>query len=162
ASGDFSQTNTCGASVAAGGSCTVSVVFTPTATGSRTGTLTITDSASNSPQTVSLSGTGQLQAAVAPASLGFGNQAVGTSGTVKPFTLTNNRTTALSIASIAASGDYTQTNTCGTSLAAGGSCTVSVVFKPTTTGSRTGTVVVSDSANNSPQTVSLTGNGVVP
>jgi hypothetical protein len=59
ASGDFAQTNTCGASVAAGANCTISVTFTPTAAGSRTGTLTITDNASGSPQTVSLSGGGE-------------------------------------------------------------------------------------------------------
>jgi Subtilase family/Abnormal spindle-like microcephaly-assoc'd, ASPM-SPD-2-Hydin len=58
ASGDFAQTNTCGASVAAGASCTVAVTFTPTSAGARTGTLTINDNAANSPQTVSLTGTG--------------------------------------------------------------------------------------------------------
>jgi sugar lactone lactonase YvrE len=59
ASGDFAQTNTCGASVAAGANCAISVTFTPTAAGNRTGTLTITDNASGSPQTVALSGGGE-------------------------------------------------------------------------------------------------------
>jgi hypothetical protein len=162
ATGDFSQTNTCGTSLAAAGICTVNVTFTPTTTGARTGTLTITDSANNNPQTVSLTGTGLLQAAVAPATLAFGNQAAGTSSVAKTFTLANNLGRVLVITSIVASGDYSQTNTCGTSVAAGGTCTVSVVFTPTTTGSRTGTVVVTDSANNNPQSVALTGNGVVP
>ena len=160
--GDYAQTNTCGASLAAGASCTVSVTFTPVATGSRTGTLTITDSASNSPQTVSLTGTGIVQVTVAPATLSFGNQAVGTSSVVKTLTVTNNLGTALSVSSIAVSGDFAQTNTCGTSVAAGANCTVSVTFTPTATGSRTGTLTITDSANNSPQTVSLAGNGVVP
>jgi hypothetical protein len=58
-SGDFAQINTCASTVAAGSSCTISVTFTPTATGNRTGTLTLTDNAGDSPQTVTLSGTGQ-------------------------------------------------------------------------------------------------------
>jgi len=58
ASGDFAQTNDCGASLAATASCTLSVTFTPTAAGSRTGALTITDNASGSPHTVALAGTG--------------------------------------------------------------------------------------------------------
>src|SRR5439155_6748303 len=58
-SGDFSTpTNTCGASVPAGGNCTINVTFTPTAAGTRTATLSVTDSASNSPQTTSVTGTG--------------------------------------------------------------------------------------------------------
>lgn len=58
ASGDFAQTNNCGASVAAAASCTINVTFTPTATNPRTGAVTITDNAPSSPQTVALSGTG--------------------------------------------------------------------------------------------------------
>jgi hypothetical protein len=55
---DFSQTNNCGSSVPAGGSCTMKVVFEPTATGQRTAKLTISDDGGGSPQTVTLSGTG--------------------------------------------------------------------------------------------------------
>jgi hypothetical protein len=113
--GDYAQTNNCGASLAASTSCTVNVTFTPTTTGSRTGTLTVTDGASNSPQTVSLSGTGIAQVTVSPANLSFGNQAVGSSSTAKTVTLTNNLGTSLSISSVTAFGDYSQTNTCGTS-----------------------------------------------
>ena len=160
--GDFAQTNTCGTSLGSGASCTINVAFTPTATGARTGTLTVTDSASNSPQTDSLSGVGIAQATTSPASLSFGSQAVGTSSTAKTVTLTNNLGTSLSISSVTVSGDYSQTNTCGTSLAANTNCTISITFSPTTTGSRTGTLTVTDGANNSPQTASLTGNGVVP
>ena len=52
--------DTCGASVAAGASCTVGVTFSPTTTGSIAGTLAFADDAPNNPQTVSLSGTGAL------------------------------------------------------------------------------------------------------
>ena len=161
-SGDYSQTNTCGTSVAAAATCSINVAFSPTTTGSRTGTLTVTDSASNSPQTVSLTGSGILQATVSPSSFSFGNQAVGTASAIKTTTLTNNLGIGLTISSVTTSGDYSQTNTCGTSVASGATCTVSVTFNPTTTGSRTGTLTITDSASNSPQTVSLTGNGVVP
>lgn len=76
-SGDYSQTNTCGTSVAAKAKCTVSVTFTPTATGTRSAAVTITDNTSNSPQNVTLTGSGIMQATVSPASLSFGSVAVG-------------------------------------------------------------------------------------
>jgi hypothetical protein len=66
-SGDFAETNTCGASLAATMSCTISVTFTPTATGARNGTITITDDANGSPQSVPLTGTGTDFTITAPA-----------------------------------------------------------------------------------------------
>ena len=65
----------------------------------------------------------------------------------------------LTVTNIAASGDYAQTNTCGTSVAAGANCTISVTFTPTATGSRTGAVTINDNAAGSPHIVSLTGTG---
>ena len=161
-SGDYSQTNPCGTSLAAGANCSISVMFTPTILGTDDSSLTITDGASNSPQTVSLTGKGEAQATAAPATMAFGNQADGTSSAGKTVTLTNNLGTALAISSIATSGDYSQTNTCGTSLAAGTTCSISVVFTPTILGSDDSSLTITDSASNSPQTVSLTGNGVIP
>src|SRR6266702_1202141 len=122
ASGDYAQTNTCGTSVAAGASCTINVTFTPTAVGTRTGAITITDDASGSPQTVSLTGTGIASAvSLSPSSLTFANQLVGTTSAAQTITLTNTGNTTLNMTSIAASGDDAQTNTCGTSVEAGGS-----------------------------------------
>ena len=161
-SGDYSQTNTCGTSLAAGAKCTISVMFTPTILGTDDAALTITDNAGNSPQTVSLTGKGVAQATTSPTTLSFGNEAEGTSSATKTATLTNNLGTALSIASITTSGDYSQTNTCGTSLAAGANCSISVTFTPTILGTDGSTLTITDSASNSPQTVSLTGNGVIP
>jgi hypothetical protein len=163
--GDFSEINTCGTSLAAGASCTINVTFKPTKTGTRTGTLSITDNAAGSPQTVSLTGTGTAPAVtLSPTSLTFGNQKVGTSSPAQTVTLTNSGTATLTIASIKITGtnssDFSETNTCGTSLAAGASCTISVKFKPTTTGTRTGTLSVTDNAAGSPQSVSLTGTGI--
>lgn len=163
ASGDFSQTNTCGTSVAVGGSCTISVSFAPSATGARSGTLTVTDNAAGSPHTASLSGTGIAPAAgLSPASLTFAGQNVGTTSAAQTVTLTNSGTAALTITSIAASGNFAQTNNCGTTLAVNGSCTISVTFTPSASGTRTGTLSITDNAVGSPQTASLTGTGLAP
>ena len=161
ASGDFSQTNTCGASIAAGASCSVTVTFTPTATGARSGTLTMTDDAATSPQTVSLSGTGVVAVAVTPPTLTYGNQVLNVASPTQTVTVSNNQAVALNFTSIAASGDFSHTNACGASIAAGANCTVSVTFNPTAFGSRSGTLSITDDASTSPQTVALTGTGVI-
>jgi len=163
---DFAQTNTCGSSVAAGGNCTISVTFTPTACGTRTATVTVTDNATGSPQSVSLSGTGGntgAAASLSPISLTFSSQTVGTSSAAQTITLNNTGSASLSISSIALTGtnpsDFTQTNTCGSSVAAGGNCTISVTFTPAVTGTLTAAVTLSDNAAGSPQSVSLSGTG---
>ena len=160
--GDFAQTNTCGTSLAASASCTISVTFKPTATGTRSAAVSITDNASGSPQTVPLTGVGTT-AKLVPTSLNFGTVAIGVTTGAKPVTLSNGSTTALTISSIAITGtnagDFAQTNTCGTSLAASASCTISVTFKPTATGTRSAAVSITDNASGSPQMVSLTGTG---
>jgi uncharacterized repeat protein (TIGR03803 family) len=162
--GDFSHDGTCGNTLAAKASCNVSVTFTPSIIGSETATLTVTDNASNSPQTASLAGKGVAQAVVSPTSLTFAAQKVGTTSAAKTVTLTNNLSTALTFNGVtftgANAGDYASpSSTCGASVPAKGKCTVSVTFKPTATGARSATLNVNDSANNSPQTVSLTGTG---
>lgn len=159
-SGDFSQANTCGSSIAAGGSCTVSVKFAPTATGARSGTLTI--NAGGVTSTVSLSGTGTAPGPVlnaVPASLSFAGTVVGSSAPAQAVTVTNSGTATATVSSVTASGDFSQTNNC-TSVAVGGSCTVTVTFTPTTGGARAGTLTVTSNANNSPLTVGLAGNGI--
>ena len=163
ASGDFMQTNTCGTSVAAGANCAISVTFTPTATGTRTGAITITDNAAGSPQSVNLTGTGAAPGvSLSPSSLTFGNQNLNTTSVAQSVTLNNTGNVALSVTSIVASGDFMQTNTCGTSVAAGANCTISVTFTPTATGIRTGAVTITDNIAGSPQTISLTGTGAAP
>jgi len=172
--GDFTQTNNCGANLAVGKICTIGVIFSPTAKGTRTGTLSILDNSAGSPQTISLSGTGASSASSAspssraavsfsPTSLTFGNQAVQTTSTAQSFTLTNSGDGALTISSIALTGanasDFAQTNNCGSSVASGAKCTISVTFKPTANGSRTAAVTVTDDATGSPQSVTLSGTG---
>ncbi len=168
--GDFAQTNNCPNSLAAGASCTINVTFTPTTNGSRTASVTITDSAPDSPQNVALKGTGYTNAPAAtlsPTSISFGNQAVGSSTPSQAVTLTNTGTLSLSISSIGFTGtnasDFGQTNNCpsgSSTLAANASCTINVTFSPGATGSRSASLTLTDNASDSPQSVALTGTGV--
>ncbi|HET7015096.1 MAG TPA: choice-of-anchor D domain-containing protein [Streptosporangiaceae bacterium] len=158
--GDFTQSNNCGSSIAANGSCTVSVTFAPTATGNRTGNLTV--NAGGITNTVSLTGTGVAPGPIlnaAPASLTFGGTVVGSTAAAQVVTVTNSGTSSATVSNVAVTGDFSQTNNCGT-IAVGGSCAVTVSFKPTAAGTRTGTVTVTSNANNSPTTVALSGNGI--
>ena len=162
---DFSETNTCGSSVPAGGSCTITATFTPLADGALSASVSVTDNGGGSPQTVPLAGTGSGTApviTVSPTSLNFGNVVVGTTSPAQTVTLTNSGNGALSITSIVPGTNYGQTNTCGSSLGAGLNCTVSVTFTPGASGTLNGTLTITDNANNSPQTVSLTGVGTQP
>ncbi len=160
--GDFAQTHTCGASLAAGASCAISVTFTPTTTGSRTASLSVTDNAAGSPQTVTISGVGTT-AKLTPLTLSFGSVATGVTSPAKVVTLTNSGTASLAITAIGFTGtnasDFAQTHTCGSSLAAGASCTISVTFTPAATGTRSASLSVTDSGAGSPQKVVLSGVG---
>jgi F5/8 type C domain/Pectate lyase superfamily protein/Abnormal spindle-like microcephaly-assoc'd, ASPM-SPD-2-Hydin len=160
ASGDFSQTSTCGSSIAANGSCTVSVTFKPTVAGTRTGSLTV--NAGGVTNTVSLTGTGTAPGPVlsaSPASLSFARTVVGSTAAAQTVTVTNSGTTSATVSGVAVSGDFSQTNNCGT-IAVGGSCTATVNFTPTVGGARTGTLTVTSNANNNPVTVALSGTGI--
>ncbi|RXH55910.1 choice-of-anchor D domain-containing protein [Granulicella sibirica] len=152
---DFTQTNTC-AALTEGATCTVTLTFTPTALGARTGLLTVTtDSTSNPTLTATLTGTGTTALAISPTALSFGNVDLGTTSAAQTVTLTNYTSVAIPLSSIAITGDFAETTTCGTSLPALGTCTFAVTFTPTVTGARTGTLTINNAV-----TVSLTGNGV--
>jgi hypothetical protein len=122
----------------------------------------VTDNAPNSPQTVNLNGTGLTSVSLTPASIGFGTRKAGTTSPIKTVTVTN-LGNALTIQSIviggANPGDFAQTNNCGSGLAAGASCTISVTFTPTVVGSRSATININDSDPTSPQQVTLSGTG---
>jgi hypothetical protein len=153
--------NTCGASLAANKKCTVSVEYTATAVATQTGTLTFTDTAINSPQTVSLTGTGVAQATLTPSPYTFADTKVGDSKT-HTFTLKNNLETTLTGISYSLSGskDFTiESTTCTTSLDSKKSCTIDVTFTPSAEETYTATLTLDDSANDSPQTSALTGTG---
>ena len=163
--GDFVITsNTCGASIAASSSCKIGVAFAPTGTGARSAALTLTDSASNSPQSVPLTGAGTPAITLTPTSIKFTTLKVGTTSAPRIMTFKNLLKTTISISGIgfvgADPGDFAiSSQTCGSTLATKTSCTISVTFKPTATGVRSATLQVSNSAVPNPITSSLSGTG---
>jgi hypothetical protein len=159
--GDFAQSNNCKATLAAGKSCTISVTFTPTGGGLRTGTLAINDNAAGSPQTVPLSGN---YVTVLPAPLSFGPVTRNTTSE-KLVTVTNNQSVALTTLSASISGTVFGTNalhtSCGSTLGANSSCVYAVTFTPTAKKSYSGTISIVDSPDpGSPHSVALSGNGL--
>ena len=160
-SGDFTQTNTCGSSVAAARNCVITITFKPTAIGARTGTLTVNDGVGT--QTASLTGTGTAPITITPATHGFGSVAEGTTSLATSLTVRNGGTTAITGLSIASTNAvFAQTSTCASSLAAAASCTVSVTFSPTAAGAQTGQIQVSYTGVGSPVSATVTGTGVAP
>jgi hypothetical protein len=158
--GAFSQTNTCGSAIPAGANCVISVTFTPTVVGDQSGNLILTDNVVTSPQSFALNGAGVAPSiSLSPASLIFSAQQVGAAGSPQAVTLSNTGNVPLTISTIAAGGDFAQTNNCGSGLAAGTSCKINVTFKPTANGSRAGQLTVTDNAPGSPQTITLSGSG---
>ncbi len=156
ATGDFSQTNNCSAALAAQASCTVSITFQPTVAGARSGTLTITDSAADSPQSLPLSGTG-VQLGFSSSSLAFGNQVVGVTSAAQSVTVTNPGNSPLAITGITASPGFSQTNTCGTTLGGNSTCRLDVTFGPAATGPQNGLITLN--YNGTLSTVAVSGNG---
>ncbi len=182
-SASFSETTTCGSSLAAGASCDVALVFAPQAVGAQSATLSVTSNTSGAAPAVALTGTGTAPpepvVTLTPDSLSFGNQTQGTSSAAQQITVKNTGNASLTgivvslsesqpdvarearaQASTLTSPNYSATSTCGATLNVGATCTVSVTFAPTATGSLPGTVSISDNAANSPQTASLSGTGV--
>jgi hypothetical protein len=110
--------------------------------------------------TATLSVSGSPSATLSMPSISFGNQLVGTASTGPAITLSNTGSAELRIVAIAVALPYTQSNTCGSSLATGATCTINVTFAPTTEGDFTNIVSITDNANGSPQTVTLSGKGI--
>ena len=103
-----------------------------------------------------LAGVAQLSAN----SLTFTASTVGTASSAQTITVTNSGNGVLTMTSVSATGDFAQTNNCTSVAASGGTCAIQVTFAPTTSGSRTGSLTLTDTAANSPQLVSLTGSGI--
>jgi hypothetical protein len=159
---EFNPTTDCGASLAAGATCTVSLSFTPVQTGPRTAALTIIDGTAGSPQSLSLSGTGVTagpNATLSVSTLPFGIQLVGTTSPALGITVTNYGQETLNIAQLATTSGFAETDGCLPGLIPGGSCTIRVTFTPGGPGDVTGELSVSDDAPGSPQIVSLSGTG---
>jgi hypothetical protein len=163
ASNSFFELNNCGSRLAVGAHCNINVFFSPRVLGTITGTITITDNASDSPQTVTLTGAGTM-VGLSPSALNFYTQTVGTTSAAQTVTMTNHSGRTLSVYGFGLRGsnpgDFGQTNTCGNSLAAGARCTISVTFTPQAKGSRTATLDVVDNGGGSPQVVTLKGYGM--
>jgi hypothetical protein len=107
-------------------------------------------------------GTGSATLTASPTTLTFPGTATGSTSAAQAVTVRNNGTAAASVSSVAAAGDFGQTNTCGTSIAAGATCSVSVTFRPTATGARSGTLTLASNATNPALSVALTGTGTTP
>lgn len=167
ATAPFAETNNCGASLAAGKSCTISVTFTPTAIKYYTGTVTVTDSAANSPQVINVNGNGVTPLAYTPAAGGFyySHQIAGTPSTPQVVTLVNNQSSSITFKSIQSSAAFPFTTNCGNghgtgTLAAGASCAIQVSFNPSSATTFSANLVISESAYGSPISIPLTGTGI--
>lgn len=165
ASTQYSRTTTCGASVPVGGSCTISVTFRPTSTGSKTATLTVTAGGGAGTKTVALSGTGATASyTVSPTRVSFGSVPRNTTSAAQTVSVTNTSAIAMPITSITLTGSqasqFVQSNNCGTLLAAGKACQVQVSFRPTTTGSKSASLSIVAGAGGGTKTVALSGTGM--
>lgn len=165
--GDYSQTNNCGSSVASNASCTITVTFKPQASGSRPASVTITDNANSSPQTVTLNGSGAYpNASLSPATLAFGKVEVNYISGKMTSTLTNTGQVNLTISKVALTGsnpsEYSQTNTCVGTFAPNTGCAITVTFKPTASGSQNASITITDNTANGSNTLNLTGSGATP
>ncbi len=160
---------TAGAFVNPLSSCTVNVQFTPAATGARSGTITIVSNGIGSPQSFSVSGTGQTAGAGTPAltmptATNFGTVNVGASSSIVAKTITSSGTATAQITTVTSSNPsefpiVSRTCTDGASVGAGSSCTVSVQFAPAAAGARNGQITVTSNGTGSPQSFAVSGTG---
>src|SRR5208282_1083821 len=156
-----------GGTLAANAQCSVSVIFAPASTGTKSAVLSFSDNAGGSPQTVALSGTGTIASmSVSPASINFSPQTLQVPTAAQSVKITNAGGTAIQISAITVGGanpaDFPQTNNCPGTLNPSASCQVNTVFQPTSGGTRAATLSISDDAAGSPQAVTLSGMGLVP
>jgi hypothetical protein len=162
-SGDFeiASNSSCLSSLADQANCTLNIVFTPSAVGARSGTLTISSTAANSPLIFSLSGTGLKAVPIlglAATPLAFGNQLLDTASNTSSVVLTNLGTGPLTVTAVHTTGDFSETTNCS-SIAIGAQCSVAVGFTPTQTGPRSGQLSITDNVSSSPQFIALSGTG---
>jgi hypothetical protein len=156
------KATTCKGSVAPGAKCNLWVAFEPTVMGLQNGVLALNDSASSKPQAIELSGTGTTLT-VSPAQVNFGSQKAGTKSPPQNVTVTNTGSSAVSLTEVSFTGKapnyYSQTNTCGSQINAGATCTISITFEPLTKGTWTATAVISGPGGAVWQQIQLIGTG---
>jgi hypothetical protein len=154
--------NACGASVAANSDCQLLIEFAPTVAGPATGTLTVVDSAGT--QTVGLSGSGAAPPTdtLSATSLAFPGTIVGQTSALQTISLTNSGGVPLTSIALAVSGPFQLSSNCTTQLVANSSCSIGVIFDPSAAGVQTGALTISDLTRAQPQTVGLSGIGILP
>jgi hypothetical protein len=163
----FPLTQNCGTSLAAGASCTLTIYFEPTGLGSFDAEILIYDNAGSGEQTVNLTGGGISETGGTPSvslqytAVYMGGEDAGVQGTPALMSMTNSGTGTLTISGFSITGadssDFSLTQNCGRSLAAGASCTLTIYFRPGAVGTRSGLITITDNAGS--QTIALTGNG---
>ena len=162
--GDFHETDSCiGGSIAVNASCTMQVSFLPSATGTRSGVLTVYGNVAGGQATVGLSGVGTPAAAMVlnPITLTFASTTIGAGSVAQNITISNTGGTSATLQTPAVTGDFAVTaNTCGTTLGPSVGCTVAITFTPTASGMRSGTFTIVDSSGT--QSAALTGVGTSP
>ena len=162
-SGDFSETDTCTAAIGPSLTCAIKVTFLPSATGNRSGLLTVFGNVAGGQATVSLTGNASAGTTVilTPVALSFPSTVIGATSAVENIAISNTGSSAVAMQAPVVAGDFAITaNTCGVSLGAGVGCTVSITFAPTASGARAGSFTITDSVGT--QTASLAGVGSSP
>jgi streptogramin lyase len=161
----FKVITTCGSTLAAGASCPVTVSFRPTALGTLTAELKVSDTAAESPQTVVLSGVGAAQSTLSTAGLTFAETKVGSASAGQIVELKNTGREPLKIAeggitiTGADANSFVKSTNCTGTVNAGANCSITVKFKPAVTGTLVATLEVKSDATSSPQSVGLRGVG---
>lgn len=158
--------NSCG-TIAPGGQCSFSMSFSPQSTGLQTSSVTLAVSGISPTVAIALSGTGTVPiASLSSNSISFGNQAVGLSSSAQTLTLTSAGTASLNGITLsvdgANAGDFTISGNCGPTLAPGASCSIGIIFKPSSAVAESANLKVASNAAGSPAAVQLAGTGVPP
>jgi len=160
---DFAQTNNCPlapATLGGGSNCTIDVTFSPATAGSLLGEITITTDPPGSPGKIHLAGTGTSPLlSLSHTTLDFGNQLPTIVSRPFTVTLTNSGNLLLQLFNMTVSGEFSMSSTCGSTLEAGASCSLSVQFLPSGMGVRSGQLTIWSNAPGSPHTVALSGTG---
>jgi hypothetical protein len=162
---DFAATSNCPPSLGVGLGCSVSLRFTPPSSGMKTAVLTLNVGGGAVARKINLSGLGIVPLySVGPATLAFGSQAAGVASPPKILTLTNTGSLPVPLASLGFSGtspgDFSETNQCGSTIAVGGSCRISVIFKPPSKGTKSATLKIIAGGDAGTKNVTLNGIGV--
>jgi CubicO group peptidase (beta-lactamase class C family) len=161
--GQFVQTDACPPILSPGNQCVIDVSFRPTSAGTKSATLVVGTELAGT-QSVSLIGTAvKATYALSPTAVNFGAVKRKTTSAVATVSITNGNVVPLPITAIAIKGtnskQFSQTNDCGTEIAAGSACTVFVTFKPTTLGNKSGKVVVTAGGGATQKSAALSGTG---